>query len=93
MHCNTTCASGSLFQLIVTPEYNQGPFFPTSTCDMDAINHTCRLFNKYANFDQLNGVTGFVSLINNERLCLIAAVFIYKLFKVANNNAERARRI
>lgn len=73
------------------------PFFPlfppTSTCDTDAINHTCRLFNKYANFDQLNGVTAFVPLINNERLCLIALVFMYKLFKLANNNAGRARRI
>lgn len=70
------------------------PYFPpTSTCDTDAINHTCRLFNKYANFDQLNGVTAFVPLINNERLCLIALVFMYKLFKLANNNAGRARRI
>lgn len=66
---------------------------PPPTCDMDAINHTCRLFNKYANFDQLNGVTAFVALINNERLCLIAAVFMHKLFKLANDNGERARRI
>lgn len=68
-------------------------YSPTSTCDTDAINHTCRLFNKYANLDQLNGVTAFAPLINNERLCLIALVFMYKLFKLANNNAGRARRI
>lgn len=57
---------------------------------MDAINHKCRLFNKYANLYQPNGGTAFLVLISNEILCWICKVFTYKLFIHLNNNAQQA---
>lgn len=90
---NTTQgASASLFEArLATSEYDQEP--PPQHVTWTPLITRVAFFNKYANFDQLNGVTAFVALINNERLCLMAAVFMHKLFQLANNNAERARRI